>query len=126
MTYVLGGLADFPLDKATSVKAGGTSYVVVRSSEAPDDVCVVVNKCPHAGLSLTKGPRGEYADGVITCPWHNSRFDVCTGENLDWTPGVAGIAVPRWSRKLIAMGKSPAPLEVVAATIEDGKVVIDP
>ena len=126
MTYVLGGLADFPLDKATSVKAGGTSYVVVRSSEAPDDVCVVVNKCPHAGLSLTKGPRGEYADGVITCPWHNSRFDVCTGENLDWTPGVAGIAVPRWSRKLIAMGKSPAPLEVVAATIEDGNVVIDP
>ncbi len=125
MTQVLGALSEFPLDKATPVKVAGTAYVVVRSSEAPDEVCVVVDKCPHAGLSLTKGPRGEYADGVITCPWHNSRFDVCTGENLDWTPGVAGIKAPRWSRKIIALGKSPAPLTVVPAQIAEGAVVIE-
>jgi nitrite reductase/ring-hydroxylating ferredoxin subunit len=125
MTAVIGALGDFPLDSATPAKADGKSYVVVRSSEAPDEVCVVVDKCPHAGLSLTKGPRGAYSDGVITCPWHNSRFDVCSGENLDWTPGVAGITAPKWSRKLIALGKSPAPLTVVPARVEDGNVVID-
>lgn len=124
MALVIGAVLDFPLDAATPAKAGGKSYVVVRSSEAPDEVCVVVDKCPHAGLSLTKGPRGDYSDGVITCPWHNSRFDVCSGENLDWTPGVAGITAPKWSRKLIALGKSPAPLTVVPASIEDGNVVL--
>lgn len=124
MTTSLGSLDDFPLDEATAVKADGESYVVVRTSEQPYEVCVVVNKCPHAGLSLTKGPKGGYADGVITCPWHNSKFEVCTGENLDWTPGVAGVSAPRWSRKLIAMGKSPAPLTVVPASVVDGEVVI--
>lgn len=124
MTTSLGKLDDFALDAAVAVKAGGESYVVVRSSEAPDEVCVVVNKCPHAGLSLTKGPRGGYEDGVITCPWHNSSFNVCTGENLDWTPGFAGVSAPKWSRKLIAMGKSPAPLTVVDASVQDGEVMI--
>lgn len=125
MTTSLGRLDGFPLDAATPVKADGSGYVVVRRSEAPDEVCVVVNKCPHAGLSLTSGPKGGYADGVITCPWHNSRFEVCSGENLDWTPGFAGISAPRWSRKVIAMGKSPAPLTVVPASVVDGDVVIE-
>lgn len=125
MPTTLGRLADFELDHPTAVTADGTSYVVVRRSEQPDEVCVVVNKCPHAGLSLTKGPRGGYADGVITCPWHQSTFDVCSGANLDWTAGLAGIPAPRWSRKLIAMGKAPAPLDVVPARVTDGEVVID-
>ncbi|HRV67205.1 MAG TPA: Rieske (2Fe-2S) protein, partial [Candidatus Nanopelagicales bacterium] len=88
-------------------------------------VCIVSDRCPHAGLSLSRGPRGGYEDGVITCPWHNSRFDVCSGENLDWTPGVAGVKAPKWSRRLIAMGKSPAPLTVLAASVKDGQVVVD-
>lgn len=122
MTTNLGRLDDFPLDTPVSVKSDGIDYLVVRATQAPDEVCVVLNKCPHAGLSLTKGPRGGYSDGVITCPWHNSKFDVCTGENLDWVPGVAGINAPRWSRKLIAMGKSPAPLQVIDAEVVDGEV----
>ena len=124
MVQSLGNLADIPLDHPTQVKAGGAAYVVVRGSENPDSVCVVLDKCPHAGLSLTKGPRGSYSDGVITCPWHSSRFDVCTGENLDWTPGVAGVPVPRWSRKLISMGKEPAPLTVVDVEIRAGEIFI--
>ena len=124
MTTSLGKLTDFPLDTPTQIKANGQTLLVLRTADDPDDVCVVVDKCPHAGLSLSKGPRGGYADGVITCPWHNSRFDMCSGENLDWTPGVAGVNVPRWSRKLIAMGKSPAPLDVLAVTITDGEITL--
>jgi nitrite reductase/ring-hydroxylating ferredoxin subunit len=49
---------------------------------------------------LTSGPGGRnYADGVIQCPWHNSRFVVRSGENLDWTPGIAGRSVPAWLRR---------------------------
>ena len=126
MTISLGRLQDFPLDTATPVKVGGTTYVVVRRGEAEDEVCVVLDKCPHAGLSLTKGPKGGYADGVITCPWHNSKFEVCSGENLDWTPGFAGLSAPRWSRRLIAMGKSPAPLTVVPVHVDDGELIVTP
>ena len=120
----LGHLDDFPLDTPTTVKADGESYVVVRRAQSPDEVCVISDKCPHLGLSLTSGPRGGYADGVITCPWHNSRFDVCTGENLDWAPGFAGIKAPGWSRRLIAMGKAPKPLTVAPASVRDGQVVL--
>ncbi len=124
MTTSLGRLDGFDLDTPTRVKADDETYVVVRRRDSPDEACVVLDRCPHMGLSLTRGPRGGYDDGVITCPWHNSRFDVCTGENLDWAPGFAGIPAPGWSRKLVAMGKSPAPLTVVAASVHDGEIIV--
>lgn len=40
---------------------------------AADDVC------PHAGARLSEG---ALEGTVITCPWHGSQFDVCTGERL--------------------------------------------
>lgn len=123
MRIDLGPLDSFPADTPTPVSVDGTSYLVLRQSQT-DGVCVVLDKCPHAGLSLSKGPRGGYNDGVITCPWHNSAFEVCGGQNLDWTPGFAGIKAPRWSRKVIAMGKQPAPLTTFEASVSDGRVII--
>ena len=125
MSTQLGPLTDFALDKPTSVTIDGDAYLVIRSSQSPDEVCVVRDRCPHAGLSLSRGPRGGYADGVITCPWHNWRFDVCSGENLDWAASFAGVTAPKWSRRLIAMGKPPAPLTVLAVSVRDGQVVVD-
>lgn len=80
MPTTLGPLTDFPIDKPTPVTIDGDKYLVIRPSENPDEVCIVSDRCPHAGLSLSRGPRGGYEDGVITCPWHNSRFDVCSGK----------------------------------------------
>ena len=40
------------------------------------------------GFPLTRGPGGlRFDDGIVQCPWHNSRFHVCSGENLDWATG---------------------------------------
>jgi nitrite reductase/ring-hydroxylating ferredoxin subunit len=50
-------------------------------------------------------------DAVITCRFHGSQFDTCTGENLDWVTGIAGAKLPEWSRKLLAMGKKPMPIK---------------
>lgn len=125
-TLTLGPLSEFPLDQPTRVQRDGDTYVVVRDSSNPDAACVVSDRCPHLGLSLTKGPRKTvYADGVITCPFHNSAFDVCSGENRDWTPGVVGIRVPAWSRKAIAMGRKPAPLTTFPSSVVDGDVTIE-
>jgi len=33
--------------------------------------------CPHMGASLGAGHLDE--EGVVTCPWHAWRFDICDG-----------------------------------------------
>ena len=123
-THRLGPVDTFPLEQATAVKVDGQTFVVVRRGD--EELCAFSDKCPHLGLSLTRGPGGtKYSDGVITCPFHNSRFDVSSGENLDWAPGFAGIKAPSWSRRIIALGRKPAPLHTFAATVVDGEVVVE-
>jgi nitrite reductase/ring-hydroxylating ferredoxin subunit len=48
------------------------------------------NRCPHEGYPLREGTiaEGPLADGVgsgcvLTCNWHNWKFDLATGANLD-------------------------------------------
>lgn len=118
----IGALTDFPDQALTSVEAGGHRMIVARRG---DEVHVAHNRCPHLGFSLTRGPGGlRYADCVVQCPWHNSRFDVCTGENLDWVTGFAGLGVPRWSRSVIALGRRPRGLDMLASTVRDGDVYV--
>lgn len=118
----VGTVADFPDGVLVAVRAGDRKVIVARSG---DQVHAAVNRCPHLGWSLTRGPGGlRYADGVVQCPWHNSRFDLRTGENLDWVGGIAGRATPAWSRKVIGLGRKPSPLTTVTARVANGNVVV--
>ena len=103
-----------------AVTAAGTKILLTR---VEGRVCAFVNKCPHLGLSLEKG---RIEGGVVTCPWHGSSFDVRSGENTDWCTGFVGKPMPGWTRKLIAMGKKPAPLNLVDAREEEGVVFVRP
>ena len=77
----IGQLSDFADGQLAGVEVEGHRLIVARDD---DEVCAARNRCPHLGLSLTRGPGGlKYEDGIVQCPWHNSRFDVCTGKNLD-------------------------------------------
>jgi len=119
----IGSLTELGDGRLHAVKAGSTSLVV---GLAGDDVCAARNRCPHLGWSLTTGPGGQrYDDGVVTCPWHNSRFDLASGENLDWAPGFAGRDMPRWSHRLLALGRKPAPLTTYEVTVEGDDVFVD-
>lgn len=118
----VGSLSEFTDGALTAVDADGGKVIVARKG---DEVYVARNRCPHLGFSLTRGPGGlKYEDGVVQCPWHNSRFDVCTGENLDWVTGFAGRRTPTWSRSVIALGRRPRGLDTVPATVRDGDVYI--
>lgn len=120
--YKVGTVEELSDGDLHAVDAGGTSVVV---GLAPDGLCAAHNRCPHMGLSLTRGPGGKrFDDGVIVCPWHNSRFNLATGENKDWAPGFAGIDMPKWSRKMIALGRKPAPLTTYEVSVEDGDVYV--
>jgi len=54
--------------------------VAVLLVSRDDGICAIANRCAHMGCPLTAGR----LDGdVITCPCHDWRFNVRTGEFLD-------------------------------------------
>ena len=57
------------------VEVEGEAVLVARS--VGGELCAIANTCSHFGGPLAQGER----DGdVVICPWHSSRFDLCTGE----------------------------------------------
>ena len=101
-----------------AAQADGASLILSRVG---GKVCAVENKCPHFGLPLA---RGKVVDGTIRCPWHGSRFDLCSGKNLDWVNSVAGLPLPQWSRGLVALGRQPAPLRRFEVAEDNGAVFL--
>jgi nitrite reductase/ring-hydroxylating ferredoxin subunit len=70
----LGPLADFPEGEPVLRKdEQGGRYACVREGDA---VHAVDDRCPHQGYPLSQGcVRG----GVLTCEWHNWKFELKTG-----------------------------------------------
>ena len=103
-----------------AVKLAGRSLLLTRVN---GEVYACDNKCPHLGLPLTKG---AVADGTVTCPFHGSKFDLCSGANLDWVAALGGkLPLPMWSRKLVALGRAPAPLTTYPAREAQGAVYVE-
>jgi nitrite reductase/ring-hydroxylating ferredoxin subunit len=59
--------------EALAVKCA--AVLVTRSTSG--DICAIANTCSHFGGPLAQGER---EGDVVVCPWHGSRFDVCTGD----------------------------------------------
>jgi nitrite reductase/ring-hydroxylating ferredoxin subunit len=58
------------------VQLAGEDVVVARSEET-GEVCAIAATCSHLGGPLAEGER---EGDVVVCPWHGSRFDLCSGE----------------------------------------------
>jgi nitrite reductase/ring-hydroxylating ferredoxin subunit/uncharacterized membrane protein len=54
--------------------AGDTPILLYKQG---DRVCAISETCSHAGGPLSEG---ELDRNIVQCPWHGSRFDVCTGQ----------------------------------------------
>ncbi len=69
----LGALEDLPVDSMRMARVGERRVVVVRTATG---VHALDNACPHQGYGLATGQ----LDGeLLTCQWHNWKFDVSTG-----------------------------------------------
>ena len=110
---------DIKPDASLAVQLGKTKILLTRVGGA---VHAIENKCPHLNLTMT---RGRVVGAVVTCPWHGSTFDMCTGANLDWIASVAGMKVPRWSRAVIAFGRQPTAIRTFATREDGGRVFVD-
>lgn len=69
----LGPLADFPAEAPVLRKEGGHRYACVRLG---DEVHALDDRCPHQGYPLSQG---DVKGGVLTCAWHNWKFELGSG-----------------------------------------------
>ena len=58
-------------------RIGGKQIAVFRTD---DGIRACDNRCPHEGYPLSEGSLSP--DCVLTCNWHNWKFNLDTGENL--------------------------------------------
>ncbi|HYY43756.1 MAG TPA: Rieske (2Fe-2S) protein, partial [Actinomycetota bacterium] len=57
-----------------AVQAGDVPVMVVRDK---GEIKALANRCTHRGGPLNEG---RIDDGCVVCPWHQSTFDLSTGE----------------------------------------------
>jgi nitrite reductase/ring-hydroxylating ferredoxin subunit len=68
--------ADLEPDELRGVDLDGTRIVLARSGRS---TCAIAATCSHLGGPLDEGTR---EGDTVVCPWHASRFDLCSGEVL--------------------------------------------
>jgi nitrite reductase/ring-hydroxylating ferredoxin subunit len=84
----IGALADLQRAGCLTGKAGATPLCVFWSDGAP---FALDDRCPHMGFPLH---RGTVESGLVTCHWHNARFDLRSGGTLDpWADDVRSYPV---------------------------------
>lgn len=66
---------DLPEGSPVLARAGQTEVLVYRNSGV---VCAIANTCSHRGGPLNEG-KVDPESRTVTCPWHASEFDLCTG-----------------------------------------------
>lgn len=74
------------------VTLAGTPVLLARGESG--ELCAIADTCSHLGGPLSEG--GREGD-VVTCPWHGSRFHLCSGRVLE---GPAVFAQPRYEVRI--------------------------
>jgi len=96
--HTVGSAGEIAVGKLKAVTAAGEKLLVYRLS---DGYYATQSKCTHLFASLEKGKILE--DCKIQCPFHRARFDIRTGEVIDWAnfpPGVQLLNVVRGEKAL--------------------------
>ena len=83
---------ELPQDGMRRVSANGAEVLLSRSSSG--EVCAISSICGHFGGPLDEGDR---EGDTVVCPWHRSRFDLCSGEAID---GPAVFPQPRYETRV--------------------------
>ena len=94
-------LRDEDVPAAGAVRAAGP-WAVGRSR---GEVFAVSRRCRHQLADLSGG--SVDADGCLVCPWHQSRYDVRTGEMVSGPKGFLGYhgPTPGYTQMVLAYGR---------------------
>ncbi len=75
--HLLISLHDLEPQSVKMVRVAGKQIAVFNT---PEGIRACDNRCPHEGYPLSEGSLS--ADCILTCNWHNWKFNLDTGENL--------------------------------------------
>lgn len=75
-----GSLEELQQKGCLVVSTGGAGGHTIAVFWHEDRLWAVDNRCPHMGFPLS---RGTVCEGLLTCHWHNARFDLASGGTLD-------------------------------------------
>lgn len=103
------------------IKSGQMKMISVAGHEillarVDDDFYAVDNRCPHMGGNLSQGTLEKT---IVTCPRHNSQFDLRDGHVVRWTDW-SGVKL-----SLAKMIKSPRPLKTYKVKVEGDKILVE-
>jgi len=112
-----------PVIKSNKIKVGqkkmrriGLRSILIVRDEL--EISVTDALCRHMAWPLAYG--GKVKDGCITCPLHQSKYDLKNGEVKEWSPFPL---FPLYGR-LLASLRRPSPLAVHEARELDGWVEV--
>ena len=104
---------EIPLNDKKAVIVNGEKILVFHLE---DGFFATQNKCTHLVMPLRKG---KIIDGnKIQCPFHRARFDIRTGEVIDWANFPPGI-------QLLNVIRGKKALKTYKVNVDAGKVMID-
>jgi 3-phenylpropionate/trans-cinnamate dioxygenase ferredoxin subunit len=103
---------DLAIGTMKKVRAGGRELLLARS--AVDFYCTD-DRCPHLNGDLS---RGTLAGKVVTCPDHQSQFDLASGAVLRWT-NLTGVVA-----RLDRQAHPPKQLAVYEVKVEGDRVLV--
>lgn len=104
---------DLPVGSLKPFKAGDTKVVVYHLD---DGFYATQHSCTHVFAPLGKGKIVE--DCQIQCPFHRARFDIRTGEVVEWANFPPGV-------QLLNAVRGEKDLKTFPVTVEEGKVTVE-
>jgi 3-phenylpropionate/trans-cinnamate dioxygenase ferredoxin subunit len=111
--HKIGTQDDFPRGQAKACMVAGIDLAVYALSNG---YYATQAKCTHLMGPLAQGKIID--DRLIQCPRHHARFDIRTGEVVDWANFPPGIQVLNLVRKEKALKTFPVSVEEGALYVE--------
>lgn len=111
--YLAGNANELPVGEKRLIKVGDKSIVLYHLA---DGFYATQHNCTHVFAPLERGTLVE--DAQIQCPLHRARFDIRTGEVVQWANFPPGIQALNFIRGEKALATYPV-------TVEDGQVYVE-
>ena len=112
-TYTVCKESELPVGSLKAVKAGETKLVVYHLEEG---FYATQHSCTHMFAPLGRGKLVETCQ--VQCPLHRARFDVRTGEVIQWANFPPGVQMLNFVRGEKA-------LQTYPVSVHDGEVRVD-
>ncbi|VAX31349.1 hypothetical protein MNBD_NITROSPIRAE01-536 [hydrothermal vent metagenome] len=104
---------EIPLNGKKAVRINGEKILIFHLE---DGFFATQNQCTHLFMPLGKG---KILDGnKIQCPFHRARFDIRTGEVIDWANFPPGI-------QLLNVIRGEKALKTYKVNVNAGQVTVD-